>query len=168
MPEWEKETVLTLDEEKSNLLVESIRMHYTDKPMAIFMLTPDYDPSNHIIVSIFLSQLYKELSTQCVKTKGDKCHRRIHFILDEYGNMPPLDNMDGILTVTAGREMLWDLFIQSFKQLYIKYGEDNGKQLKTLVKQKYILCRQTIIPSKNSLKKWEIKRSNKKTVPLIS
>ncbi|HAQ3657858.1 TPA: type IV secretory protein, partial [Enterococcus faecium] len=81
LPELEKEAVLTLDEEKSNLLVESIRMHYTDKPMAIFMLTPDYDPSNHIIVSIFLSQLYKELSTQCVKTKGDKCHRRIHFIL---------------------------------------------------------------------------------------
>ncbi|HAP7573057.1 TPA: type IV secretory system conjugative DNA transfer family protein, partial [Enterococcus faecium] len=75
LPELEKEAVLTLDEEKSNLLVESIRMHYTDKPMAIFMLTPDYDPSNHIIVSIFLSQLYKELSTQCVKTKGDKCHR---------------------------------------------------------------------------------------------
>ena len=61
LPELEKEAVLTLDEDKSNLLVESIRMHYTDKPMAIFMLTPDYDPSNHIIVSIFLSQLYKEL-----------------------------------------------------------------------------------------------------------
>lgn len=140
LPEWEKEAVLTLDEEKSNLLVESIRMHYTDKPMAIFMLTPDYDPSNHIIVSIFLSQLYKELSTQCVKTKGDKCHRRIHFILDEYGNMPPLDNMDGILTVTAGREMLWDLFIQSFKQLYIKYGEDNGEAIKDACQTKvYIM-----------------------------
>ncbi|MFU1721689.1 type IV secretory system conjugative DNA transfer family protein, partial [Bacillus velezensis] len=47
LPELEKEAVLTLDEEKSNLLVESIRMHYTDKPMAIFMLTTDYDPSNH-------------------------------------------------------------------------------------------------------------------------
>ncbi|MCH3199390.1 TraG family conjugation protein, partial [Enterococcus faecium] len=40
LPELEKEAVLTLDEDKSNLLVESIRMHYTDKPMAIFMLTP--------------------------------------------------------------------------------------------------------------------------------
>ncbi|WP_154641611.1 type IV secretory system conjugative DNA transfer family protein, partial [Enterococcus faecium] len=48
-------------------------------------------------------------STQCVKTKGDKCHRRIHFILDEFGNMPPMDNMEGIMTVTAGRNMLWDL-----------------------------------------------------------
>ena len=130
LPEWEKEAVLTLDESKSNLLVESIRMHYTDKPMAIFMLTPDYDPSNHIIVSIFLSQLYKELSTQCVKTKGDKCHRRIHFILDEFGNMPPMDNMEGIMTVTAGRNMLWDLFIQSYKQLRAKYGEDNADIIK--------------------------------------
>ncbi|ROY61758.1 type IV secretory protein [Enterococcus faecium] len=130
LPEWEKEAVLTLDESKSNLLVESIRMHYTDKPMAIFMLTPDYDPSNHIVVSIFLSQLYKELSTQCVKTKGDKCHRRIHFILDEFGNMPAMDNMEGIMTVTAGRNMLWDLFIQSYKQLRAKYGEDNADIIK--------------------------------------
>ena len=130
LPELEKEAVLTLDEDKSNLLVESIRMHYTDKPMAIFMLTPDYDPSNHIIVSIFLSQLYKELSTQCVKTKGDKCHRRIHFILDEFGNMPPMDNMEGIMTVTAGRNMLWDLFIQSYQQLYAKYGEQNAAIIK--------------------------------------
>ncbi len=130
LPEWEKEAILKLDESKSNLLVESIRMHYTDKPMAIFMLTPDYDPSNHIIVSIFLSQLYKELSTQCVKTKGDKCHRRIHFILDEFGNMPPMDNMEGIMTVTAGRNMLWDLFIQSYKQLRAKYGEDNADIIK--------------------------------------
>lgn len=130
LPEWEKEAVLTLDESKSNLLVESIRMHYTDKPMAIFMLTPDFDPSNHIIVSIFLSQLYKELSTQCVKTKGDKCHRRIHFILDEFGNMPAMDNMEGIMTVTAGRNMLWDLFIQSYKQLRAKYGEDNADIIK--------------------------------------
>ncbi|PEH49476.1 VirD4-like conjugal transfer protein, CD1115 family [Enterococcus faecium] len=130
LPEWEKEAVLTPDESKSNLLVESIRMHYTDKPMAIFMLTPDFDPSNHIIVSIFLSQLYKELSTQCVKTKGDKCHRRIHFILDEFGNMPAMDNMEGIMTVTAGRNMLWDLFIQSYKQLRAKYGEDNADIIK--------------------------------------
>ncbi len=64
-----KKAVLTLDEEKSNLLVESIRMHYTDKPMAIFMLTPDYDPSNHIIVSIFLSQLYKNYLRNVLRLK---------------------------------------------------------------------------------------------------
>ncbi|WP_411372718.1 VirD4-like conjugal transfer protein, CD1115 family [Enterococcus thailandicus] len=130
LPELEKEAVLTLDQAKSNLMVESIRMHYSDKPMAIFMLTPDYDPSNHIIVSIFLSQLYKELSTQCVKTKGDKCHRRIYFNLDEFGNMPAIDNMEGIMTVTAGRNMLWNLFIQSYQQLNARYGEQNAAIIK--------------------------------------
>ncbi|EGP5708355.1 type IV secretory protein [Enterococcus faecium] len=130
LPELEKEAILTLDEKRSNLIVESIRMYYTDKPMAIFMFTPDYDPSNHIIVSIFLSQLYKELSTQCVKTVGDETHRRIHFILDEFGNMPPMDNMEGIMTVTAGRNMLWDLYIQSYDQLTAKYGEQNAAIIK--------------------------------------
>ena len=64
LPELEK-AVLTLDEEKSNLLVESIRMHYTDKPMAILCL---HLIMIHLTISLlvfFLSQLYKELSTQC-------------------------------------------------------------------------------------------------------
>lgn len=167
MPELEKEAVLTLDEKKSNLLVESIRMHYTDKPMAIFMLTPDYDPSNHIIVSIFLSQLYKELSTQCVKTKGDKCHRRIHFILDEFGNMPPMDNMEGIMTVTAGRNMLWDLFIQSYQQLYAKYGEQNAAIIKENCQTHIYIMSTDDNTIEEFSKKWGIRRLNKRTVPSI-
>ncbi|HIB1912334.1 TPA: TraM recognition domain-containing protein, partial [Enterococcus faecium] len=39
-------------------------------------------------------------------------------------------NMEGIMTVTAGRNMLWDLFIQSYKQLRAKYGEDNADIIK--------------------------------------
>ncbi len=36
--------------------------------------------------------------------------------------------------------MLWDLFIQSFKQLYIKYGEDNGEAIKDACQTKvYIM-----------------------------
>ncbi len=41
-----------------------------------------------------------------------------------------MDNMEGIMTVTAGRNMLWDLFIQSYKQLRAKYGEDNADIIK--------------------------------------
>lgn len=132
LPEWDKNIRLTEIPSKGvqGLIVENIKMYYSDKPMAIFMLTPDYNKSNHVIVSIFLKQLYTELSTQCVKTKGDKCHRRIHYLLDEFGNMPAIDDMPGVMTVTAGRNMLWDLFVQSYAQIFSKFGEEDGTTIK--------------------------------------
>lgn len=130
LPEWNKEAKLKADSARSNLRIESIRMHYSDKPTAIFMLTPDYDSSNHVIVSIFISQMYKELSTQCGKTRGAKCHRRVQLNLDEVGNMPAIDDMDNKLTVSASRNILWNLFVQSYQQIFAKYGEQNGKTIK--------------------------------------
>lgn len=130
LPEYKKAAALTLDKKVSTLAIESIYMNYSEKPIAIFMLTPDYNTSNHVIVSIFLKQLYTELSAQCVKTKGDKCHRRVHFVLDEAGNMPAIDDFANVLTVTAGRNMLWDLFVQSYAQIFAKYGEKDGTTIK--------------------------------------
>ncbi|MBY6889365.1 type IV secretory system conjugative DNA transfer family protein [Clostridium botulinum] len=105
------------------LLVSLPILKYTEKPTAVFMVIPDYDPSNHVIGSIFISQLYTELATNCKETPKKQCFRRVHFILDEFGNMPAIDNMDGIMTVCLGRNILFNLIIQSYKQLEIKYDK---------------------------------------------
>ncbi|EPY6472543.1 VirD4-like conjugal transfer protein, CD1115 family [Clostridium sporogenes] len=105
------------------LMVKSPILKYTEKPTAVFMVIPDYDPSNHVIGSIFISQLYTELATNCKETPKKQCFRRVHFILDEFGNMPAIDNMDGIMTVCLGRNILFNLIIQSYKQLEIKYDK---------------------------------------------
>lgn len=44
-------------------------------------------------------------------------------MLDEFGNMPAIDNMDGIMTVCLGRNMLFDLVIQSYSQLETRYDK---------------------------------------------
>lgn len=131
LPEYDKFAELKEIETLENkLVVEKITCHYSDKPIAIFMLTPDFNSSNHVLISIFIKQVYTELSTQCVRTRGDKCHRRIHWILDEFGNMPAIADMENVMTVTAGRNMLFDLFVQSYAQIFSKYGEDTGKIIK--------------------------------------
>lgn len=129
LPDYEKYAKMTLLED-STMELESLDVHYSDKPIAVFMLTPDFNSANHVLVSIFLKQVYTELSSQCVKTRGDKCHRRIHYILDEFGNMPAVADMENVMTVTAGRNMLWDLFVQSYSQIFAKYGEDTGRTIK--------------------------------------
>lgn len=107
----------------SDLDVKSIDLKYTDQPTAVFMVIPDYDTSNHVISSIFISQMYTELASNCKDTPNKKCFRRVHNILDEFGNMPEIDNMDGKMTVCLGRNIIFNLFLQSYTQLDSKYKE---------------------------------------------
>ncbi|MBU4643254.1 type IV secretory system conjugative DNA transfer family protein, partial [Bacillus toyonensis] len=125
-PEYKRETTLQM---KANTFPKKPRakMMYSDKPTAVFMIIPDFDKSNHALASIFIKQLYTELAMNCSDTKGKKCFRRVHYILDEFGNMPPIEDMGGILTVCAGRNMLFNLVLQSYSQiekLYDKQAEE--------------------------------------------
>lgn len=115
---------------KSTLKVKHIEMNYSDHPMAIFLMLPDFDTSNHVLASLFISSMYAELSYQCSRTAGGKCLWRINWVLDEFGNLPPISNMDQILTVTNGRNMLWHLFVQSDSQLDAKYGKQTAETIR--------------------------------------
>jgi len=95
-----------------------------EKPIAIFMITPDYDESNHVIASIFVRQLYFILAKGASLARGSKCHREVVFLLDEFGNMPAIEGMANIITVCLGRNIRFNLIIQAYAQLKNKYGEN--------------------------------------------
>ena len=94
-----------------------------NKPKAIFMVTPDYDKSNHILTSIFIRQAYFVLAKNATMSRNGKCDREIIFLLDEFGNMPPIEGLDNIITVCLGRGIKFNLIIQSYNQLKTLYGE---------------------------------------------
>lgn len=91
------------------------------KPCAIFMVVPDEDTSRHVIASLFVNQCYNYLVEQSSQFRGQKLPQRVHFILDEFGNMVRIPDMDTKITVGAGRELLFDLFVQDLNQLDTKY-----------------------------------------------
>nr|WP_237648675.1 type IV secretory system conjugative DNA transfer family protein [Sediminibacillus terrae] len=97
---------------------------YSTKPIAVFMVTPDYDTSTHAIPSIFVSQLYYVLSKNAAIAKGQKCLREVVFMLDEFGNMPAIADMENKITVCLGRNIRFHLVVQSYAQLKDLYGED--------------------------------------------
>lgn len=115
---------------KDNLGVTKLDIKYSDRPTAIFMKIPDYKESNNILASIFIAQLYSELASQCGYVEGGKTIKRVQFILDEFGNMKPIKSMDQIMTVSAGRNILFTLVIQSYQQLFAKYGREKGQTIK--------------------------------------
>lgn len=72
-----------------------------EKPIAIFMVTPDYDSSNHVIASIFVRQLYFILAKNASLAKGNKCHREVVFLLDEFG-VRPYGHIENLLRQEMG------------------------------------------------------------------
>lgn len=109
-------------QENNKIMVNSIVSF--DKPIAIFMITPDFDSSNHVIASIFVRQLYFVLAKNASLARGGKCYREVVFLLDEFGNMPSIEGMANIITVCLGRNIRFNLIIQAYAQLKNKYADD--------------------------------------------
>lgn len=95
---------------------------FGEKPIAIFMGIPDYDRSKHFLPVSFIRQVYYHLAETCSKTNG-KCKRHVKFIIDEFGNMPAIDDMENMITVCLGRNISFDLYIQDYSQLPRVYGD---------------------------------------------
>ena len=114
---------------------------FGDKPVAVFMVTPDYDQSNHVLASIFVSQLYRVNAERATKSPAGKMKRHVHFLLDEFGNMPTVEGMAGMVTVGAGRGFRFHLVVQAYSQIKSQYGEESDTIIGNCSNQIYILTK---------------------------
>lgn len=114
---------------------------FGEKPVAIFMVTPDFDQSNHVLASIFVSQLYRVNAEKATMSPSGKMKRVIHCLLDEFGNMPPIDGMASMVTVGAGRGFRFHLIVQAYSQLKAEYGDDADTIIGNCSNQIYILTK---------------------------
>lgn len=96
-----------------------------NKPKAVFMVTPDYDKSNHFLTSVFVNQLYYVLAKEASISETGKCDKEVIFLLDEFGNMPPIEGLESIITVCLGRGIRFNLIIQAYSQLEDLYGKNS-------------------------------------------
>lgn len=102
---------------------------FGEKPVALFLVTPDSDHSNDFILSMLITQLYQALCRKADQMPGNKCARQVRFELDEFGNIPALPHMDSMVTVCLGRNIRFDLVIQSYGQLDALYGKDAARTI---------------------------------------
>lgn len=108
-----------------------------ESPNALFVIVPDERFTRHRFVTLFLTQTYKELvekaNTNLRKKDTDTAilKRRAYFILDEFGNLPKMENIEGMVTVGRSRGIRYLFVLQSFSQLTAKYGKDIGDIIKT-------------------------------------
>lgn len=113
---------------------------FGDKPIALFLEIPESDKSKNIIATIFLNQIYMILTKRCALSKERKCKREVVHILEELGNMPEIENLDGKMTFGLGQRIKYTLFIHSFKQLNNIYGDVEQIVVDNAGNIVYVMC----------------------------
>lgn len=124
-------TVFTFEDVAKMTAKSTINLYdigFGDKPYAIFMTTPDWDTSKHFLINIFLDQVYFALSSRATQTPRKRCSRDVMHILDEFGSILPLANIDNKVSAGAGKGILYTFIIQSYAQL--KKYKDNADTIK--------------------------------------
>lgn len=99
-------------------------MAYGEKPVALFIVYPDWDDSNYSLISTFLSQANAVLSEKATLSKESRLPRRVHYVLEEAANIPAIEGLSRAMNVGLSRNILYHLIIQSRAQLEDKYGKE--------------------------------------------
>lgn len=102
---------------------------FDEEPTALFIKIPDEKTTRHAIATMFISQLYKILVAKANSQEG-KLKKPVFFLLDEFANMPKIEDFKNIITVARSRRIFFTLIVQSYSQLTIQYGEDVASVVK--------------------------------------
>lgn len=94
----------------------------TEQKTAIYLIIPDENQFYHFIASLFMEQLYEVLIKEAQKNNSFKLKIRMNYIIDEFANIPVMQNMDSMITAGRSRNIRFNLIVQSKMQLEDRYG----------------------------------------------
>ena len=109
---------------KTNIVLDD-----QEKPIALFIITRDYDKSDNAVAALFLNWVYRQFLEKAEKqerTDGISGGRPIHFLLDEFANIPAIPDFEIKIATSRSRNMWFHLYLQSYEQLDAVYKADKA------------------------------------------
>ena len=100
------------------------------KKTAVFIVIQDEKKTYHSLVTIFLKQCYETLVRVAQENEGGKLKYRTNFLLDEFANMPPLSDVDAMVSAARSRNIRLSFIIQNFSQLNDVYGKEKAETIR--------------------------------------
>lgn len=116
--------------QKVSGLVKQAQVHYSNRPIALFLVTPPDNPSYNQIVSFFVDQSFNQLFGMATAS-GGKTFTRVHYLLDEFGNLPKIAHMDTKVSIGLGQNILFSLIVQNLSQLRINYTDEQAQTIES-------------------------------------
>lgn len=95
----------------------------------VYMIIQDEKSTYHPLAAAFIKQCYEVLIENATQN-GGKLRIRTNFVLDEFGNLPPVVDMNSIVSAARSRNIRLTMAIQSFKQLVSVYNESDSDVIK--------------------------------------
>ncbi len=92
--------------------------------VAIFIDYHDEIKTHYQMISLFVQSAYNFLIENVSRLKTGKLDKPFYFILDEFGNFPPIIDLDTTISACRGRNIFFILIIQSYAQLDNVYGKN--------------------------------------------
>lgn len=108
----------------SLIMNTNISLDDSKQPVALFVITRDYDKSDNTIAALFLNSVYRhflEKAEQQERVNGISGGRPIHFLLDEFANIPAIPDFEIKIATSRSRNMWFHIFLQSYEQLSSVY-----------------------------------------------
>lgn len=96
---------------------------------AVFLVIHDEKTTYHALMTTFIKQVY-ECLIDVAQENGGKLKNRTNFLLDEFANMPPLKDVESMVTAARSRNIRFSFVIQNFSQLSKVYGADIAETIK--------------------------------------
>lgn len=98
----------------------------TERPSAVYLILPDEKTGYHSLVSLYVKQSYEYMiyKAQDEIATHNGIGIRVNYILDEFSSLPAITDFPAMITAARSRNIRFNLFLQSKKQLYLRYGDD--------------------------------------------
>lgn len=101
-----------------------------EKPMALFIITRDEAPGVYsTVVAAFVDMIYTTLIDLAHSRYHNTLPRTTHFILEEFGNISQLSNINDMMTASRSRNIRMVLVVQSLCQLHLNYSKEMAQVL---------------------------------------
>jgi type IV secretion system protein VirD4 len=110
-----------------------------NRKTAVFLKIPHATESYNELASLFIEQSYSSLIESADK-RGGRLKTRVNYILDEFGNLPPVPRFAQKVTIAGGYGIKFSVFVQSLGQIEKKYKDDYATLISNFHNTLYILA----------------------------
>lgn len=105
----------------------NIDLDDSTQPIALFIITRDYDKSDNAVAGLFLNWVYRQFLEKAEKEErkdGISGGRPLHFMLDEFANIPAIPDFEVKIATSRSRNMWFHIYLQSYEQLNTVYSQN--------------------------------------------
>ena len=98
-----------------------------EEKTALFIISRDESTVYNALITTMVNEIYEVVIDMAEERYNGRLPRHLSIILDEFGNLAPIDDINAKITVSRSRNVGWCLCCQSLDQLTLKYTADVAK-----------------------------------------